>query len=435
MAGHGFRRLVYAVVCCIGAAGPVSAGLGGLPLPVTPSLPTGNPVGTVDDKVHNLVDGRLPHLPVLDNVGRPRGPGAFERDPNGARIVRGQVLALSPSDDALAKAKALNFEIVAEDKLSGLNLRLVTLRVPETLDTDAALAVLRANDPGGAYDYDHIYDPSADELAATGSAASVVPGTGGVSGAIGVIDAGILARHPVLTSAHIVARNCVGPGASPATEHGTQIASLLVGDGNGFTGFAPGATLYAADVFGGVTTGGDAAAIARGLGWLADQKAVAINISLVGPPNRILEAAVQSIIARGTIIIAAVGNDGAAGRVEYPAGYPGVIGVTAVDEANAAQFDANRGQDVAFAARGVNVRAATLSGRLATVTGTSFAAPVVTARIARELERPDRAAAHAAFERLKTEALDLGPPGWDPVYGFGLIEANGRPISARPVPQ
>jgi hypothetical protein len=435
MANLRLRWLACALVCCVGAGGPAFAGLGGLPLPTTPSLPTlpGNPVGTVTDTAHNLGDGRLPRLPLLDIVGRPRGAEAFVRDPNGARAVRGQVLALSPSDEALVKATALHFEIVADDNLPALNLRLVTLRAPANLDTDAALAVLRASDPGGAYDYDHVYDPSGGALTIVGPATTLVAGSGGVSGAIGIIDAGILTKHPVLAAAHIVARNCVGAGASPATEHGTQIASLLVGDGNGFTGVAPGATLYAADVFGGVTTGGDAVAIARGLGWLADQNAVAINVSLVGPPNQILEAAVKGIIARGAAVIAAVGNDGAAGRVEYPAGYPGVIGVTAVDEANNVQIDANRGPDVMFAARGVNVRAAALSGRLATVTGTSYAAPQVTARLARELGRPDRAALRGAIERLKAEAIDLGAPGWDPVYGFGLIEANGRPMSARPV--
>ena len=407
---------------------------------------TSNVTDTVTDTIHNttdtvggVLDQTVSQLPTevdgVDSVGRPQAQAsrAIMRDPTGARAVRGRVLALSPSPQALSRARALSFEVVGEDALPSLGLRVISLRIPADLDTNAALAVLRAGDPGGAYDYDHVYDPSgaAPSAQAAGAASAMRPL--GVAGPIGMIDGGVLTTHPVLASSQIATLNCARQGASPPSEHGTEVASLLVGYGGGFSGAAPGATLYVADVFGGLPTGGDAVAIARALGWLADQRTSTINVSLVGPPNRIVEAAVKGALARGTVIVAAVGNGGAAGRVQYPAGYRGVVGVTSVDDTNAAQIDANRGQDVAFAARGVEVPAATLSGRLTTVTGTSYAVPIVTARFAREMPHPDRTAAAAVLARLRSQTVDLGAPGWDPVYGYGLIEGRGQPMTAGPV--
>ena len=57
-----------------------------------------------------------------------------------------------------------------------------------------------------------------------------------------------------------------------------------------------------------------------------------INVSLVGPRNALLERVVASLVSRGHLIVAAVGNDGPAAPPLYPAAYDGVVGVTAVDQ-------------------------------------------------------------------------------------------------------
>ncbi|WP_456261924.1 S8 family serine peptidase, partial [Campylobacter jejuni] len=74
-----------------------------------------------------------------------------------------------------------------------------------------------------------------------------------------------------------------------------------------------------------------ALAIARALGWMATRDAPVVSISLVGPANPLLARAIAAAQARGIIVVAAVGNDGAAAPPAYPASLPGVVAVTGVD--------------------------------------------------------------------------------------------------------
>jgi subtilisin family serine protease len=170
-------------------------------------------------------------------------------------------------------------------------------------------------------------------------------------------------------------------------------------------------------VFGGKPAGGNALDVARALNWLAGQGIAVTNISLTGPPNALLAAAVKGFVAGGHVLVAAVGNDGPAAPPNYPAAYPGVISVTSVDAAHHLEVDANRA-DSRFAALGVNVRAAHMPRGFAEFTGTSYAAPAVTARFALLLQSPDPADARMAQDRLLQAAspiddarpLYLAPP-------------------------
>ena len=117
-------------------------------------------------------------------------------------------------------------------------------------------------------------------------------------------------------------------------------------------------------------------------------------------------------------IVAAVGNAGPAAPPLFPAAYDGVAAVTAVDGEHQVYRRANRGDHVDFSAPGVDVLAATPGGGYATVSGTSFAAPFVTALIATR-EATQLSGVDVEIE-LQREAMDLGREGFDPVYGYGL---------------
>ena len=125
-------------------------------------------------------------------------------------------------------------------------------------------------------------------------------------------------------------------------------------------------------------------------------------------------------------MVAAVGNDGPAAAPLYPAAYPGVVAVTGVDGHRRILPEAGRGSHVDFAAPAADVSAAGLSGGYVTVRGTSFAAPVVAARLARWLPSPDPAEARGAVEALGRQAIDLGAPGLDPIYGRGFVAVPRR---------
>ncbi len=113
-----------------------------------------------------------------------------------------------------------------------------------------------------------------------------------------MIDGGVSA-HPSLRNASIEQRGFAAQGARPSG-HGTAVASLIVGSDGRFQGAARGASLLVADVYGGDPTEGSAVTIARALGWLTARGVRVINMSLVGPPNPLLERAVAAANARGS---------------------------------------------------------------------------------------------------------------------------------------
>ena len=170
-------------------------------------------------------------------------------------------------------------------------------------------------------------------------------------------------------------------GRPQPTGHGTAVASLIVGNQGPFQGAAQGASLFVADVYGGSRAAGSASSIVRALSWLASKRPQVINISLVGPQNRLVERAVQALRARGIGIVAAVGNDGPAAPPQYPASYPGVVAVTGVDARGRALPEAGKASHLDFAAPGADMAAALPGQGYAKVRGTSFAAPFATARL------------------------------------------------------
>ena len=145
-----------------------------------------------------------------------------------------------------------------------------------------------------------------------------------------------------------------------------------------------------------------------------------VNVSLVGPRNALVEAAVRRATARGLLIVAAAGNDGPAAAPLYPASYPEVIGVTAVNARGRTLPEAARGPQVAFAAPGADMAAAGPGEGYVNVRGASFAAPLVAGLLAR------RGGGNRAVQALEAEARDMGARGPDPIYGRGLVAADLR---------
>jgi subtilisin family serine protease len=377
----------------------------------------------------------LRRLHILDLIHK--NPKEIEADPNGAPILRGEVVAFSPSDAALEKARAAGFAVLRERALDGLDARLVILKAPDGTATRRALKQLKGLDPEGVYDFNHLYSDSGEVLASgvggqpggsAGERGAVVDGAGASAGTgtrIGLVDGGVDTSHDVFRDIVIHQHGCsVAP--VPAA-HGTAVASLMIGRSPRFHGAAPGSELYAADVYCGLPTGGAVDAVADALAWFVREHVPVINVSLVGPPNTMLENVVRLVIARGHVVVAAVGNDGPAAPPLYPASYPDVVGVTGVDAHQRVLLEACRGRQVKFSAPGADMSAANPAQSYVVVRGTSFASPIVAGLLAEALREPDKAAAQRAVADLAAHAIDLGAPGPDPVYGFGLVGGDLRP--------
>jgi subtilisin family serine protease len=205
----------------------------------------------------------------------------------------------------------------------------------------------------------------------------------------------------------------------------------MVGRDGRFRGALPGAQLYAADIYCASPTGGSAGQIAAALGWLAREEVGVINLSLVGPPNQALERMVAAMVARGHLLVAAVGNDGPAAPPLYPASYPGVVGVTAVDRQGQPLPEAARGPQVQFAAPGNQMLSASPGEPpYRPVRGTSYASPIVAGLLAPALARPDRQQAREAVAALARQAS--GAPGTvSNIVGHGIVGADVRVDPAR----
>jgi len=307
--------------------------------------------------------------------------GRLEMDGAGNPIVRGRLIALDPTRAELSAAGRAGFSVAATEKDQVIGATIVVFDAPRGMRTAAALALLRRAAPTMNAEFDHVFEPAGGALAASSVALAASSAAVAASGRplIGMIDGGV-AQSPALASATIEQKGFAGP--PQATGHGTAIASLIVGSHGKFRGAAAGSALLVGDVYGGNPAAGSALAIVKALSWIASHRPSAINISLVGPRNRVVERGIAAVQARGIKVVAAVGNDGPAAPPLYPASQPGVIAVTGVDATNRALAEAGRSAHLDYAAPGADMAAALPGKGYAKVRGTSFAAPFITSRLA-----------------------------------------------------
>lgn len=388
-----YLRTILACGAVLLAAGEGRAqllpSLGGIPGQVVGGV-LGSPgnapvVAPVIDRLNDVGGSAVANTASLLDLRRARLRGlirdnrrSLEADRDGNPVRKGELIAIDPAPETIARAGAAGFRVLRDERIESLQLYVVTLAPPSGDDTREGLARLRRIAPEGTFDHDHVFEPaSATFLAMGGSAAASAVSSR--QPAIGMIDGGVSA-HPSLRNASIEQRGFAAQGARPSG-HGTAVASLMVGSDGRFRGAARGVSLLVADVYGGDPTEGSAVTIARALGWLTSRGVRVVNMSLVGPANPLLARAIAAARGRGVLIVAAVGNDGPAAPPSYPASYPGVIAVTGVDVRNRALPEAGKALHLDFAAPGAEMAAALPGRGYATVRGTSFAAPLVTARL------------------------------------------------------
>jgi subtilisin family serine protease len=423
MKWHGWISL--ALITLAGSAGRAQIVLPPLPgaqLP-SPGAVIRDVAGAADQIVRSSVRSRADAL-----LGRYRG--AVERGPGGAPVMRAVIVALTPGPQALQSALALGYEIQTDSDLAPLGGRVVTLLVPRGRSTRSALRQLRRLDPAGSYDFDHLF---AETAAAGTGAVMTAPGRAAAThlampGAprIGLVDGGVDAAHPVFAQARPLLLGCAGQIIPSA--HGTAVASLLTGAAApAFNGAAPAAPLVAVDVYcGDDQPGGRTRDIVLALAQLAAEQVSVINISMVGPDNTVLRSVVQRVQQQGILIVAAAGNDGPSAPPLYPAAYPGVIAVTAVDARNNVLLEACGGKHVQFAAPGADMMAARSGGGFTSVRGTSYAAPLVAGLIQHLLAAEDSPGLQQVVQQLAAAAEDRGRKGRDARYGYGVIARDLR---------
>ncbi|GAA2437788.1 type VII secretion-associated serine protease mycosin [Streptomyces macrosporus] len=281
---------------------------------------------------------------------------------------------------------------------------------------------------------------------------------------VAVLDTGVDAGHPDLRGRVLEGKDLVGFGAREGdphwARHGTAMAGIIAGrghgpgDGQGVLGVAPEARILPVRV---LLEDGDprrkrareerGGALAEGIRWAADHGADVINLSLgddsaSAHPDPAEDAAVRYALNKGAVVVASAGNGGEDGdRISYPAAYPGVIAVTAVDRTGARAPFSTRRWYATVSAPGDDVVITYPDGEYYEGWGTSAAAAFVSGCVALvRAAHPDLSPAQIK-ELIAGTARDTPPGGRSDELGTGIVNpaaaielgANVEPRRQRPV--
>lgn len=348
-------------------------------------------------------------------------PDTLAHEPGELLLVS---VSMAAAQQAARQLQGYQLQVKSRDRLDHLGLVVSVFRLPPGTQVPTLVARLRSDLPDLNLDTNQRYQPL-NARRAYGQRMIGWPASSGACAGdfrIGLLDTRVTEQHPALADTALTRHNFVRGESAPA-EHGTAIASLLIGKPESITpGLLPGSELFAAEVFRLRDTAEDkvidttTGTLLSALDWLSGQQVQAINLSLGGERNQVFEVALAQLLERNIRLIAAAGNQGPDAPAVFPAGQPGVIAVTAVDAAEQLYPDANQGDHIELAAPGVDVWSADADTGGRYHSGTSFAAPFVTAALL---------LAERQGLDLRQTAKDLGPEGRDRRFGWGLIKVPG----------
>ncbi|MEV4429160.1 type VII secretion-associated serine protease mycosin [Streptomyces sp. NPDC053792] len=262
---------------------------------------------------------------------------------------------------------------------------------------------------------------------------------------VAVLDTGVDADHPDLAGSVLTGRDLVGFGASRGdrawARHGTAMAGIIAGHGHGpgaqdgVLGVAPDVRIMPVRV---ILESTDKArdkarktrgtALAEGIRWAADHGADVINLSLgddskSAHPDAGEDAAVQYALAKGVSVVASAGNGGEKGdHISYPAAYPGVIAVAAVDRYGTHASFSTRRWYATVSAPGDDIVIADPDRRYYEGWGTSAAAAFVSGAVALvRSAHPDLTPAQV--KRLLIDTARNRPKGGrSDAKGYGTVD-------------
>jgi subtilisin family serine protease len=212
--------------------------------------------------------------------------------------------------------------------------------------------------------------------------------------------------------------------AGTYTYHGTHVAGVVgaVIDNNlGVAGMAQ-VQLMAVKVMNESGEGTDAY-VASGIKWAVDNHANIITMSLgVDGLSMTLSNMVNYASSHGVVMVAASGNSGSS-VVSYPAAYPKVIAVGAIDSSEHWAPFSNYGENLDVVAPGVSIYSTQASGGYQYLSGTSTAAPYVAGVAALMLTVNPALTPVQIGQTINDTAKDIRTAGWDDVTGWGILDA------------
>ena len=269
---------------------------------------------------------------------------------------------------------------------------------------------------------------------------------------VAIMDTGIDYNHPDLAANYRGGYDFGGdyPGAANDDDpmdthgHGTHCAGIvgaIMGNGIGVIGVAPEADLYAVKVFPDNSNTGNYSDIIEGLEWCInthmdddpdnDIQVISMSFgSYVNEGDPGIEPWIDAAYNAGILLVGAAGNAGSGtDTVIYPARYENVIAVGATDQNDNRAWFSSTGPAVELAAPGVSIKSTGLNGGYFVMSGTSVSCPMVSGTAALVWSAYPGYDNTQVRQRLQMTAEDLGTPGRDEWYGYGLVDAGkaGKP--------
>ncbi|MGC9772708.1 S8 family serine peptidase [Fervidobacterium islandicum] len=277
---------------------------------------------------------------------------------------------------------------------------------------------------------------------------------------VAVVDTGVDGTHPDLQGQVIEGyRPFTGEVLPEGTDssfggaHGTHVAGTIAAkkDGKGIVGVAPGAKIMPIVIFddpalvGGNGYVGDDY-VAAGIIWAVNLGAKVMNHSWGGwGYSYTMKEAFDYALKNGVVMVVSAGNNTSDSHHQYPAGYPGVVQVAALEYYGGAFRVASfssRSDGVSVGAPGVAILSTvpgeaslgyeghnpnvpvTNGGTYDYYQGTSMAAPHVTGAVAVLLQKFPNAKPWQIRKLLENTAYDFNGGGWDHDTGYGLVKLN-----------
>ncbi|MEZ6069387.1 MAG: S8 family serine peptidase [Pirellulales bacterium] len=250
---------------------------------------------------------------------------------------------------------------------------------------------------------------------------------------VAVIDTGIEASHPDLAGSIDDARDFSGSpfGSEDHVGHGTHVAGTIAARQNdqGVVGVARNAACWWRKYWG-TTAAAAAAAWPTGSTGPARLAPDVLSMSLGSPvPDRAIRAAIQRAVAAGKFVVCAAGNEGRPDSVNFPARWPETLAIGAVDRHGRVARFSSRGEQVDVCALGRTCSRPTWTAATRNFPGTSMATPFVSGVVALLIAKHRQqgggtpiATQQELVDHLRRTAIDAGPQGKDPNYGYGLID-------------
>ena len=337
------------------------------------------------------------------------------------------------SAQQVMQLKSLPITVIEENYLAELQMLTVRIHVAQQYDNLAALTTLLAPLGAKVIERHHVYaiqgsDDKAESMNSQPEVNIQQPASAHFDPLskeqplkIGIIDTAIDHQHSGFNHASITTKRFVDDNLIEPKAHATAVLGRIIGQGKTVTPLLTHANIYAASVFyqkDAYSQSAPTLALLQALEWMLENDIKVINMSLAGPPNALLEQALQRVREKGVAVVAAAGNAGPASRPLFPAAYASVIAVSAVDKNQRIYRWANRGKHIDFVAEGVNVATLRAGNKEGIESGTSMAAPIISAAMAILMQTKDL---EQSLTSLGGMTVDLGESGRDVIYGDGFL--------------